>query len=705
MAYNYETTKKEFDSCKSFFDTLYNQAIEDWKFLHGINQWDDRRRAQREKNGQPCLVLNNLLPYQNQIVNDARQANMAIRCSPVDDESDIEKAEVLQDIVRNIEYQSRASSAYITALKNSTGAGIGWIKIRVDYSDPLSFEQEVYIDRVLDFSSVYLDPNTQTLDGSDAEFCFIRVDYTKEEFERIYPDAQAISFEGQDSRDDNVCVVEYYKKHYKKTKIYKISIAGGVQKTITQEQKKILDDSGEVFYEVIEERETQGIPYIKHYVLNGEEDPIEETEFPSQFIPIVPVYGNEVYLDGRREFHSLIRQSKDSQKLFNYWKSSSAEFIALQPKAPTIGAVGSFDSQRERWDTANVNNYATLEYDVVFDENGQRVEPPQKQPPVTGSITMMQEAAHAREDIRLSLGMPQANMGEQGNEISGIAIRNRQIEGDNATFHYIDNLAFAISRVGQIVVDIIQRIYSDRTIARVRGVDGEERLIPLNIPYVKEGGFLRAARDGESADGIFDITTGKYDVVCDVGASYSSKRQESADWMIKLVQSRPEMMDVFGDLLFKSLDVPYSQDIADRMRAIMDPSILGEDPQASKLAAMSEAMKAMEQKLIDYQAMIESKQKDLAFEQEYKVKQLEIEREDLAIKASKTAAEIEKMRAETKGFNMEAVAALGNAVNSMHEQMADITDTIDILLSVGEHNLESPYPEKEGEMFEENEND
>ena len=696
---DYSNDKEEvvsrWESCKKVYDEQYEQCKEDWEFLHGVNQWEGKARESRVKSKRPHLTLNQLLPYANQVVNDIRQANIAIRVSPVDDEADVDTAEIFQGIIRNIERQSGANMAYSSAALNAIGSGVGWIKLSTQYADPMSFNQEIVIDRVLDFTSVYLDPSSNELDGRDAEFGFIKRDYTKDEFKELYPDAQPISFEQNEVREDNVCVVEYYSKHYETFNIYLIELVDGLERIITQEEKDRLDEKNEelefpVEYVIIDERETR-IPYVKHCVYNGEDEPLEEESFPCKYIPLVPVIGAEVFIEQKREFHSLIRQAKDAQRMYNYASSASIEMLALQPKAPWIAPHGSFASFPNKWSAANIENFSFLEYDLVYDENGQRAEPPQRQISPPGSPALMQESIKARDDIRLAIGIPDANMGMAGNQVSGVALRNKQIEGDNANFHFMDNLASSITQVGRILIDMIPRLYDKAMVMRIIGDDGQEKPVPVNQPFVKKDGDIRPASKGEEIDGIYALNAGKYDVVCDVGASYSSKRQETADKLIELVRAKPELADVTADLLFEALDLPKGKEIADRLRANMDPAMLGDDPQAAKLKEAAQMVQKLQEQLEMYDVALQEKKKDAEFEKTVKVKELEQESEKIQIDAQKamadiqkTQAEIEKMRAETTGFNMDAVAALGNAVSGLSAQVNDIGQAMEIMFDAKE---------------------
>ena len=141
---------------------------------------------------------------------------------------------------------------------------------------------------------------------------------------------------------------------------------------------------------------------------------LETNKWAGQFIPIVPVYGVEVNVEGRRHFRGLVRPAKDAQRMFNYWRTASTELVALAPKAPWIGRRGQFTTDAAKWATANVENHAFMEYD---DPNG--AGPPQRQPFAGVPAGALQEAMNASNDMKAIIGLYNASLGDQGNEISG----------------------------------------------------------------------------------------------------------------------------------------------------------------------------------------------------------------------------------------------------------------------------------------------
>ncbi|NML62937.1 hypothetical protein HHL21_18005 [Massilia sp. RP-1-19] len=93
---------------------------------------------------------------------------------------------------------------------------------------------------------------------------------------------------------------------------------------------------------------------------------------------------------------------------------------------------------------------------------------------------------------------------------------------------------------------------------------------------------------------MFDLTTGKYDVTCESGPSYTTKREESANQMIEFMRAVPAAGQVMGDLLAKSLDWPGADDIAERLKSMLPPQAQGQNPQ---LQQMQQQMQQMQQAL------------------------------------------------------------------------------------------------------------
>ena len=532
-----------------------SEALDDLEFLSG-EQWS--ADAKKLRAGRPCLTINRLLQFLHQITNDVRQNPPSIKVSPVGDGTDVETAKVLQGMLRHIEVQSDATAVYITALEAAATHGRGYFRVLTDYETALGFEQKVELRRIRNPFTVYMDPSCQALDYSDAQWGFIVETLSKDAFTAQYPDSDLAQMMDWTSTGDtwierDQCrVAEYW---YIEPERREIALLPGGQVVRKDEVP-----------EGVTPRLTRTalIPVVYWCKITGEEV-LEQEVWPGKWIPIIPVLGTEIDLDGKVELSGIVRGAKDSQRMYNYWVSAETETIALAPRAPFIGVEGQFEGHEHQWQTANVRNWPYLEYKPRA-VGGVPVGPPQRnvfEPPIQA---ISQARLMAADDLKATTGIYDAALGARSNEISGRAILSRQRESDSATYHFPYNLAIAIRHAARLMLDLIPPIYSDQRVMRIIGDDGDERQVTLNVPYKDERGVQR----------LYDVTTGTYDVVVSTGPSYASKRQEAVEAMVQVSQAFPQLLQVAGDLFIKNMDWPGASDIAARLRKTIPQELLDE---------------------------------------------------------------------------------------------------------------------------------
>lgn len=656
-----------YQEAEDFFGEDYRRGEEDAVFLFG-DQWDEKDRNKRQNEGRPCLSENRLLPFRDQIINDIRQARPSIRVSPVDSEADVETAEVLKGIIRNIERVSGADNVYDTAAENAIDTGYGWIRLCIEYSDYETFEQEIKLKRIRNPRSVYIDPTFECMDASDAEYVFIHQEMEEGEFVKVYPKAviqdfstDAESWFFRHGKKNMVRVAEVYYKTYRKKKI-------------------VMGADGEIYDakdydgDVQMEREVE-ICEVKYKKISGAEV-LEEEDWPGQYLPIIPVLGREAWINGKRTCYSLIHQAKDPQRHLNFWISASTEVLALQPKSPYLGLKGQFKSDRNKWARANQDNFAFLEYDPVKGPNGETiVQPPQRSQPPVGSQAMFQHILQASDGIRNTLGMYAASLGDSGPELAGVAIQERKGASDNTNYHFVDNLSTAIRQTGRVLIELIPKVYSGPRILRILGDDDVEKQVPVNQPFIKQGGVERPVSDPLApGEGIYALDVGKYDIAVDVGPSYATKRKEFVDAALQMMGNDPEFASVARDLVVKNMDFPNADEIAKRLQTLLPPQLQGEDPEQQQLAMAQEALKQMEQQLAEMAQALQNKSADEQLKREIEIAKIDIDRQKVAIDAAKAQAEI------NQEIPAEAMKDIMQAMEASNMQVADVSQAVEIIL-------------------------
>lgn len=572
------------------------QFLDDIKFARLGEQWPDGVKRQRELEGRPCLTINRLPAMVRSVLNDARQNKPAIKVHPVDSGAKRETAEILNGLIRNIEYTSSADIAYDTALDHAVTGGFGYFRISTDYACDDQFDQDILIERIANPLTVYGDENSTCADSSDWNKAFTTDLYTEEAFNKRWKGASKANWE-VDYKDmpngwrdgDLVRVAEWWSRKEVPSKLLKLSDGMVLYEPEYLKIKELLDAQG---ISVVEMRDTKTYK-VTQRVMSGAEI-LETNDWAGRYIPIIPVYGDEVNVEGKRHWISLVRWAKDPQQMFNYWRTASTELVALAPKTPFIGPKGAFNTDQAKWATANAVSHPYIEYDGGI--------PPQRQPFAGPPAGALQEALNASDDMKSVMGIYDAALGARSNETSGRAILQRQRESDTATFNYIDNLSRAIKHAGRVIVDLIPKVYSAPRIIRVIHEDGTNESVPINQPFIPDQAKspqsqqYEAGKDQEAVEGltkIFDVTTGKYDVTCEVGPAFSTKREEAAAQMMELGRMFPPMMQVAGDLLVKNLDWPGADDIADRLKAMLPPQLQGQSPQVMQMQQQMQQMDQM----------------------------------------------------------------------------------------------------------------
>lgn len=591
------------------------RSLDDVRFARLGEQWPEKMRKQREDEDRPCLTINKMTAFIRQVVNDARQNKPQIKVHPVDSGADPETAEVINGLIRNIEYTSNADVAFDTGIEQSVSGGWGYWRVGMDYAYDDSFDMDLSIDRIANQYSVYGDPDAMSADSSEWNSAFIVDPMPKAEFERKYGKRKNASGEAVNSdfgteawkdagdwiTDGSVMVAEWWRREEVEREIVQVQDAQG-KSTILSKQELEQDADLQVLIEakvikILGSRVTKSHK-VTQVIMSGA-DILAVNEWPGKYIPIVPVYGDEVIIEGKRYLFSLFHHAKDAQRMFNYWRTTSTELVALAPRVPWIGRVGTFDSDIERWNTANTKSHAFLEFDG---------EAPQRQPldvgPAAGAL---QEALSASDDMKAIIGMYDASLGARSNETSGRAIMARQREGDVSTFHFIDNLSRAIRHTGRILIDLIPKVYPKERIVRIIGEDGSHKSVKVNGPIEQsdENGEPQTDENGEVITAIHDLTAGKYDLTVSSGPSFTSRREEAAMQMTEFIRSFPQAAPIIGDLLARNLDWPGADEIADRLKALVERQNGGGIP-----PQMQQQMQQMQDALQKLQTAYETLKQD-----------------------------------------------------------------------------------------------
>ncbi len=626
--------KERFDLCVEHESHTRDEELDDLKFMVG-QQWPIEERNERQQNRRPCLTINRLPQFVRQITNENRQNRPSIKINPVDNGATIDTAKVLQGMVRHIENRSHADIAYDNSLGWAAKVGLGYFRLRTDYATPFSFQKEILIEQVKNRFCCYLDPWYQQPDGSDSIFGFITEEMSEYEFKNAFPKAKMSEMAdwsslGDDSslfiNKDSCKVAEYYYKTWEEVDIVQLTSGKVIEKSLL-EKVKLPDHE-----RIVKERKSL-VPKIKWAKITGFEV-LEKADVLGRWIPIIPVIGEEDVVEGKKIVSGIIRHAKDSQRMYNYSKSAQAEIIGLAPKAPFIVAEGQIEGFEKQWETANVKNWAYLQYKLKS-LAGVPAPPPQRtnwEPPVQA---LTASASENIEEMKGTTGLYDDNLGNRSNAQSGVAIQRRTSQGQTSNFHFTDNLSKSMRHAGEIMVNWIPQIYNESQVVRTLGDDGEVTMVQINQVF----------KENEVEKSHF-LDLGTYDVTVDTGPSYQTKRQEAVASMIDFTRVAPQFSGGIADLMVGNMDWPMAKECAARIKKMIPPNITDDGkeeipPQAkAQMSQMNQMVSTLSKQNAELIGIIKNKRIEMDSKERIESNK---NRTDLVIEAMKHQAKDSQM--------------------------------------------------------------
>ena len=586
-----EELRENYESALEMFKPSMDEGDRDIQFI--LNDgWPEAEKALRKKSGseRPMISCDQLNQYTNLVINEVRQHPRQIKISPAGYGATADVAEVLENRLRAIQYRSDAQAAYLTAMENACQRSYAYARVTLRYKSDTSTDQEIIIQRVPNPNSILFDPSCKEIDCSDADFCFVIETFSRKAFKRRWPDAKMTDFDGKLSydyplwiKDKHVQVAEYWKVKKTKDELYVMDLGDGQERT---ELKSKLEarggklDGDLVIYPAVEGHDEMRVPLktqrnttvsqVLQYITNGVEI-LERNEWIGKWIPIVPLFGKEVYSSqsGRstKVLMSLIRNAREPQQAYNYFMTCALEAVGMVPRTTYVVEEGSLDGHEQDWQEAHHIPKAYLQFKAVQKPDGTwSANPPIREPFDPPLQNLMIGVESFLRAIQSAVGMYNTSVGKDDtNAKSGVAIKQLDTQSDQGAFHFIDNYNHRfLGGIGRICIDLIKKVDAGPRQVMVRTKDNKDKLIWVNKPY----------QDDQGNQKHHDITQGEYDVTIGVEQTEDSQREAASDFLETLIQELAGLQEDPAKkdaLLALSIEAKQLGPIGEQMVKILQP--------------------------------------------------------------------------------------------------------------------------------------
>ena len=564
MANNEDIHKQalnRFDQVESKERNQRRLAVEDIKFAQTEDgQWDEGAITKRK--GRPRYTINRVAGAVDQLIGDQRQNRTDIKIRPVSGGATEDVAKTMTGLIRNIESISKASNAYDNGFDEVVNGGYGGWRIITEFNDDDAFEQDIKIKPILGATtSLWFDTASNEYDRRDANWAFLTVDMPIEEHKDRFPNS-IISDWSQDKYNGTLCqtwvsdntvrVAEYWVK----TPVMKeIGLLSDGRVIDLGEEKDVLDELADSGATVVKRRKVKSHK-VEMYLMDGGGVLEGPKPWAGKFIPLIPMYGRQSFIEGQTYTRGIVRFAKDPARIYNYGTSTAIETTALTPKDPywyTPAHALGFKSEYENFNTRNKPF-------MPYNPDPKAPGPPARSGAPAVQSALLEQINQASMDLYHVTGMQPPSIGVNPELKSGKAIIAQEKQGDRGSFVFTDNLAKSIEYTAEILVDLLPRIYDTPRQVRIMAQDGETESVPINEE-------VRDEKTGEKVL-VNDLSAGKYDTVTETGPAFATQRQESAQQILELIATSPMFENLAMDLVAKDLPILESKELTKRVRKI-----------------------------------------------------------------------------------------------------------------------------------------
>lgn len=561
---------------------------DDAKFTVG-NQWDPVVEQRRKDQKKPVLTFNRLVAFMAQLVGNRLMNETEIRVYP-EKGGTKEIAAIREGLIRNIFKNSNADFARDEAGKYQVVCGEGYFTLAMEYAGDDVFEQEIKVRPVVDPYSVVLDPLAIEPSGEDAEWGFVGDDIPQQEFKRRWPWAAEVGWESEKRwnqsgfwlSEDTIRIVSYWRMVTVGEKTLALYRDGSVHDVTDKEDFEYFPfvetrSDGTPFTRVVPNRVAQLYICSGNNILEGPYD------YPISSIPVYRVPGWELNDGEKIHRWGLIRFLKDPQRLHNYWRSTVAEQLVAAPRNKWLTTPEAVKGHEVKWRRAPTTDDPFLYYN-----DGETA--PVHIPPPGIDAALVNEAGLATQDLKDISNIHEAALGMPSNEVSKVAIQQRQQVSDVGSYIYVDRRRIADNRCAKNINELISYIYDTKRTVTIIGRDDKMQLQVINDP----------------SDPNSDVTIGKYGIQVDVGPASETKRTLANEQMMSFVNAMPQSAAVVMDLVAEAQDWPKSGEFAKRFKMMLPAGTIPEDEMTEEMKAMQAQNQQLQQAQMERDAALQT---------------------------------------------------------------------------------------------------
>lgn len=510
-ASKFEMLKANVEQSRKYFDNNTRRYQEDMRFVFQttLNNIDIQKLNIMQK---PIIEFPILEAYISSLIGQFVKQEPTITVSASDSMSLDRKTpeffqmlDFLEGHIREVLYIANRDGFAEGMYRQCLGGGFAVGQVYTDFSNEMSFEKRIVLKPAFDSTLCGWDPMARESHKGDGGYCFECIPRLREDFEEEFgPETTATlsftkafagfqwSFKDQEL-GDIVMEVIYYEKQTKDTRIFKLSNGHVVTERQYKEFLEVWEASGKLEQApvVVEKRNTQ-LETIHRYRMAGTQI-LDHEETYYKYLPLVFFDGNSVMIktagDGEATQYtrSYAHHAKGAQTLYNFAGQTMANELENMVQQKYRACIeGIPDSQQDAYANPQIANVLTYH---AYDPERPEVQlpPPEVIPRMPAPPTLSEAFQMMPNTIQAILGSYDAQLGIVGDKISGAAIEKGAIQSGFNSSPYLINHIKSMTRVAEIIVDLIPKFYVTPRSIPIRGSDGKRDYVLINTEQNAQG--------------------------------------------------------------------------------------------------------------------------------------------------------------------------------------------------------------------------
>lgn len=565
MVQNKKITVSEIVSLANNWQDLYHannrEGDKAIAFVAG-NQWDNKVARNRIADGKEVLTLNVALKHYYRILSDYANVEYQLSCIPLVDKT-TDEIKAAEEALKAIILSTKNTQTFSEAFDKYLTFGYAVLKVVPDYAANNSMQLLPTIKHVSSPENVFFDFTAKTHTKEDGRFCGEVKTLSRSTLYNYYPAyAKKYYLEGDNGYLFNASqytkVYDFYYKQEKAVKFYKVNNQYKKEDELTAYELGMLDE-----FEVQE----KFITVVYTCTCTESEMLVEPHEFSCNQLPYVYIgkpfrtsacHDSTPTYEMTLPYLSLIT---DAQRMLNNASSQLATQVSKKMERSIVATQESIDPDNiDQWQNINTQAGVFL-YKSYTDSNNPLQKPDVLEPsPIDPTLLAAVQTCKMLTDEVAGMNLSQQGSSQDGAQ-SGVALAQRIIQGDLIQKQLFYTFVNALNRVGVVVKEMLMFLVADEY---KLNIGNKFAVLNKKIGQVGEQPIRNSTTKQLHTEYEFSI---------EATPSSQIEQQRSAETMLQLIRTLPELAPYMMDLVVENLTINCRNELLARAKTLVDPAV------------------------------------------------------------------------------------------------------------------------------------